>query len=111
MLSDYKLVFVDDADEDRVQGQWKRALRVADSSPTWLAWPDAILVRDSDKSIWFVDAVTSDGEIDTTRHDEIDDWAKQRGYTPRGYTTAYATWQRAGQRQARMKNLAVDTTI
>lgn len=112
MLSDYELVFVDDADEDRVQGQWKNGLESRGLLPDLDSlWPDAILVRDSDKSIWFIDAVTSDGEIDTTRHDELDDWAQQRGYTPSGYTTAYATWQRAGQRQSRMKNLAVGTTI
>jgi hypothetical protein len=112
VLSDYELVFVDDADEERVKDEWKDELDKRGLLPDLESlWPDAILVRDSDKSIWFIDAVTSDGEVDTTRHDELDEWARDRGYTPAGYTTAYATWKRAGARQGKMKNLAVGSTV
>jgi len=112
VLADYELVFVDDADDERIKDEWKDGLEKLGLLPDLDSlWPDAILVRDSDNSIWFVDAVTSDGEIDTTRHGELDEWARGRGYTPRGYTTAYATWKRAGARQGKMQNLAVGSTI
>jgi len=112
LLPDYELVFVDDADEERVKDEWKKGLDKRGLLPDLDSlWPDAILVRDKDKSIWFIDAVTSDGEVDTTRHQELDDWARARGYKPRGYTTAYATWKRAGARQGKMKNLAVGSTV
>jgi hypothetical protein len=112
VLSDYELVFVDDADDERIKDEWRDSLESRGLLPDLDSlWPDAILVRDSDKSIWFVDAVTSDGEVDTTRHEELDAWARDRGYTPRGYTTAYETWKRAAARQGKMKNLAVDTTL
>jgi hypothetical protein len=112
VLSDYELVFVDDADEERVKEEWKDRLEELGLLPDLDSlWPDAILVRESDNSIWFVDAVTSDGEVDTTRQNELAEWAYERSFTPRGYTTAYATWKRTGGRQGKMKNLAVGSTV
>ena len=111
-LPDYELVFIDDADEERVKSEWQKELE-----PRGLLldldslWPDAILVRDRDRSLWFIDAVTTDGEIDETRRAELEAWASARGYRAAGYTTAYETWKRTAARQARMKNLAVGTNI
>lgn len=111
-LHDYELVFVDDEDEKRVKDEWEEPLASRGLRPDLESlYPDAILVRDSDRSIWFVDAVTTDGEVDTTRHRELDEWARERGYTPTGYTTAYATWKRAGARQGKTQNLATGTTM
>ncbi|HEY8645432.1 MAG TPA: hypothetical protein VIL77_06095, partial [Gaiellaceae bacterium] len=63
VLADYELVFVDDSDDERVKDEWKDGLEKRGLLPDLDSlWPDAILVRDSDNSIWFVDAVTSDGE-------------------------------------------------
>lgn len=111
-LPDYELVFIDDADEARIKDEWKKELEPRGLLPDLDSlWPDAILVRDSDRSLWFIDAVTTDGEIDETRRAELGAWATARGYRAAGYTTAYETWKRTAARQARMKNLAVGTNV
>jgi hypothetical protein len=111
-LPDYELVFIDDADEARIKDEWKKELEPRGLLPDLDSlWPDAILVRDSDRSLWFIDAVTTDGEIEETRRAELGAWATARGYRAAGYTTAYETWKRAAVRQARMKNLAVGTNV
>ena len=111
-LPDYGLVFIDDADEERIKDEWREKLEPRGLLPDLDSlWPDAILVRDSDRSLWFIDVVTTDGEIDETRRAELEAWAAARGYTAAGYTTAYETWKRAGARQGRMKNVAVGTSI
>ncbi len=111
-LPDHKLVFIDDADEERIKDEWKEELEPRGLLPDLDSlWPDAILVRDADRSLWFIDAVTTDGEIDETRRAELETWAAARGYTVAGYTTAYETWKRTAARQGRMKNLAVGTNV
>jgi hypothetical protein len=111
-LPDYKLVFIDEADETRIKDEWKEKLEPRGLLPDLDSlWPDAILVRDADRSLWFIDAVTTDGEIDETRRAELQEWAAARGYTVSGYTTAYETWRRTSTRQGKMKNLAVGTNL
>ena len=111
-LPDYELVFIDDADEQRIKTEWEKKLEPRGLLPDLDSlWPDAILVRDSDRSLWFIDAVTTDGEIDETRRAELEAWASARRYRVAGYTTAYETWKRTAARQARMKNLAVGTNV
>jgi hypothetical protein len=111
-LPDYELVFIDDADEQRIKAEWEKKLEPRGLLPDLDSlWPDAILVRDSDRSLWFIDAVTTDGEIDETRRAELEAWASARRYRVAGYTTAYETWKRTAARQARMKNLAVGTNV
>jgi hypothetical protein len=111
-LRDYELVFIDDADEERVKDEWKKELEPRGLLPDLDSlWPDAILVRDADTSLWLIDAVTTDGEIDETRRAELEDWASARGYRVAGYTTAYETWKRTASRQAKVKNLATGTSV
>lgn len=111
-LPEYELVFIDDADEARIKDEWEKKLEPRGLLPDLDSlWPDAILVRDSDHSLWFIDAVTTDGEIDETRRAELAAWATARGHRAAGYTTAYETWRRTAARQSRMKNLAVGTNV
>jgi hypothetical protein len=111
-LPDYQLVFIDDSDEERIKDEWKRELEPRGLLPDLDSlWPDAVLVRDADRSLWFIDAVTTDGEIDETRRGELEEWAAARGHTVAGYTTAYETWKRTAARQAKVKNLAVGTNV
>jgi hypothetical protein len=108
----FELVFVDDADGDRIQEQWRNRLEALGLEPDLASrWPDAILVDSRTRTLWFVDAVTSDGEIDEPRARDLRDWAEQRGYEVAGMTTAYASWKKAGARQASRGNLATGTTI
>lgn len=111
-LRDFELVYVDDADGDRIRPEWEQKLQPLNLMPSLeTPFPDAILVNESSRSVWFVDAVVSDGEIDEFRAGELQRFAESRGYSVAGHTTAYETWQRAAARQARMKNLAVGSTV
>ena len=108
----FELVFVDDADGDRIQERWQRRLEALNLMPNLASrWPDAMLVSLEDQTIWFIDAVTSDGEIDEPRARDLRLWAKKRGYAVAGMTTAYENWKRAGSRQASQGNLAVGSTV
>ncbi|MBS1882105.1 MAG: hypothetical protein JSS97_04020 [Actinobacteria bacterium] len=110
--ANFELVFVDDADGERIQERWRSRLKALDLEPDLASrWPDAILVDTRHQTIWFVDAVTSDGEIDEQRAKDLRDWAKRRGYRVAGLTTAYESWKRAGSRQSGRGNLAIDSTV
>ncbi len=112
VAASFELIFVDDADGERIQGRWRDRLETLGLEPDLASrWPDAILLNSRAQALWFVDAVTSDGEIDEPRAKDLRDWAKQRGYGVAGMTTAYASWRRTGARQASRGNLAIDTTV
>ena len=74
-------------------------------------YPDAILASVASRSLWIVDAVSSDGEVDTIRFHEISGWASWHGWTIAGATTAYADYQTYSRRQGAMQNIAAGTTI
>jgi BsuBI/PstI restriction endonuclease domain len=100
VLRDYRLIFIDDSDEEHIKNNWekelaKRGLLLDLSS----LWPDTMLVNDPERERWYVDPVATDGEIDETRRRELSEWARARVYQVRGYTTAYATWSSAGAPQ------------
>lgn len=108
----FELVFIDDADGDRIQKRWRERLEELGLMPDLESrWPDAILFNPSDRSLWFVDAVISDGEIDEPRAGDLRLWAEARGYRTRGMTTAYESWKRTGSRQSSQANLAIGTTF
>lgn len=112
VASEFQLIFIDDADGERIQERWREHLEDLALMPDLASrWPDAILVNSPQRAVWFIDAVTSDGEIDEQRAQDLRLWAEQKGYQVAGMTTAYASWKRAGSRQASRGNLAVGTTI
>ena len=112
VASDYELVFIDDADGERVDERWQRALDDLGLLPDLSSrWPDGILVDRSSSLVWFVDGVTSDGEIDETRAKDLRQWASEKGYGVGGITTAYESWSRAGARLAGEGDLAIGTTL
>lgn len=112
VASGYELVFVDDEDGDRIQGEYKQRLAELGLAPDLSSkWPDAILVHVARRLVWFVDAVTNDGEIDDPRADALVRWAESRRYGVGGLTTAYETWRRAATRQGPNRNLAIGSTL
>lgn len=110
---DFELVFIDDEDDQRVREEWRPRLEelnlMLDEEEG--RYPDAILARESSRDVWFVDAVTSDGEIDEVRRMDLVEWLAERGWTAAGFTTSYETWTDAGKRQSKHKNLAIETTL
>ena len=108
---DAELVYVDDADGPRLRDYEQRLTDLDLTLDLGSRYPDAILADTAQRVVWFVDAVTSDGEIDEVRRQELGRWARDRRYGVAGYVTAYETWRKMANRQGRMKNLAVDSFV
>ena len=73
--------------------------------------PDALLWNRDTDQLWIVEAVTSDGEVDAHKVDQIRAFATRNGKAIGGFTTAYSTWRVAAQRQGRHKNIATGTYV
>lgn len=55
--------------------------------------------------------MTSDGEVDHHKVDQVRAFAERNGKKVGGFTTAYPTWKVAAQRQGKHKNVAPGTYI
>lgn len=55
--------------------------------------------------------VTSDGEVDRHKVEQLTLLSNRSGFVEIGFTTAYRTWKDAAVRQGRHKNLATDTWV
>lgn len=62
-------------------------------------------------SLWAVEAVTSDGEVDVYKVEQLTTLAGRCGKEGIGFTTAYPTWSVLKTRQAAHKNLAPETYV
>lgn len=108
----YEAVYIDDADGDRIPAEVEERLETLNLLPDLDSrFPDGILTLVGERKVWFIDAVTSDGEIDEVRRRELDAWAERRGWRVAGMTTTYPSWKIASGRQGKHKNLAAGTTI
>src|SRR5690606_37447164 len=75
-------------------------------------YPDVLLFDDASRSVWIVEAVTSDGEVDHHKLNAIKEFCrKQKNVKFSGATTAYKLWKDAAKRQAAHKNIATGTYI
>jgi hypothetical protein len=109
---DYELVFIDDSDGERIRDAYRQRLEELDLMPDLASkWPDAILVNETERLVWFVDAVTTDGEIDDPRARALTSWVADKGFAIGGLTTAYETWTRAAARQGSHRSLAIRSTL
>jgi len=111
-LPGFEVVYVDDSDGDRVSSEAKvrlekAGLRIELSD----AMPDVLLWNPTTDSIWVIEAVTSDGEADEHKVARMREFADRNRKKKVGFTTVYATWKRAAERQGRLKNLAVGTRV
>jgi len=111
-LPGFQVLYVDDADGDRItEGDKQRlgeagvALLLSDSMP------DALLWHPQRDWLWVIEAVTSDGEIDFHKVEQFTALAQRAGKAEVGFTTAYATWRAAATRQGRYKNASPNTYI
>lgn len=112
-LPGFAVLYVDDGDGDRIPepARWQLAnagleLRLEDAMPDILLWDS---VADA---FWIIEAVTSDGEVDLQKVDQIHRFIhRSRPNTFVGFTTVYRTWKEAAARQGREKNLAPGTCL
>ena len=111
-LPGYEILYIDDADGERIRetdrDNFYRAgidIGLADSMPDVLLW------NPKTDWLWVIEAVTSDGEVDYHKVNNLTALAKRCNKAGIGFTTAYQTWGVAARRQGRYKNIAPGTYI
>lgn len=76
-----------------------------------LSYPDAILYNDASSAVWFVEAVTSDGEIDQVKRAALSVMAERWGVEMAVATTCNTSWQDFLRRKSRGTQIAWDTSV
>jgi len=106
-LTNYQVIYIDDGDGDRITDSQKEVLDKAGIAITIQdSMPDVLLWSPSDDSLWVIEAVTSDGEVDIHKMQSLQDFSTRNGKSGVGFTTTYPTWKKAAERQSVLKNLA-----
>lgn len=111
-LPGFQILYVDETDGDRVTEEDR--LRLADAGVELLlgdAMPDVLFWRSDRDWLWAIEAVTSDGEVDLHKSQQLRHLAERAAKAGIGFTTAYPDWRTAAARQGRYKNIVPDTYI
>ena len=76
------------------------------------AMPDVLLWNPTTDRLWVIEAaVTSDGEVDHHKVNQLNNLAERSGKAGVDFTTVYRTWKEAAARQAAHQNIAVGSYI
>jgi hypothetical protein len=111
-LPSYKVIYTDEADGDRVREPDRANLFEAGITITLDdSMPDVLLWNRQIDRLWVIEAVTSDGEVDQHKVNNLTALAKRCGKAGIDFTTAYQTWSAAARRQGKHKNIAPGTYI
>lgn len=111
-LPGFEVLYVDDSDGDRISDEEKeRLLDAGIVLQLGDAVPDVLLWHRERNELWVVEAVTSDGEVDLHKINQMQALAKRTGKAEVGFTTVYPTWSVAAARQGRYKNIPPETYI
>lgn len=111
-LAGYRVLYVDDSDGDRISPAERQAMREAGIELTLEdAMPDALLWNPETDHLWVIEAVTSDGEVDIHKVNQLRRLSDRCGKAGVGFTTTYRTWREAAARQGTHRNIAVGTYI
>ncbi len=111
-LPKYEVIYVDEADGDRVSEPERQNLyRAGINLKPDDAIPDVLLWNPETDHLWVIEAVTSDGEVDQHKVAQMTMLAERSGKSGVGFTTAYQTWSTAARRQGKHKNIAPGTYI
>lgn len=112
-LPGYVPVFTDYEDGDRVTDYERISLNTAGIifGDITDVWPDAILYNEQENAIWFIEAVTSDGEVDIHKYEGLQRICKNSGKKFAGCTTTYETWKRFAARQQAENNLCIGSYV
>lgn len=105
-LPGYQVLYVDDADGERISE--KEIARLAKAGLTLElddAMPDVLLWNPDTDELWVIEAVTSDGEVDQQKVERLRGLAERHHKKAIHFTTAYASWKAAALRQGKHKNL------
>lgn len=111
-LDAYELLFVDYEDGERITPEEQDGLNEAGLSLELSdAMPDLLLWNRENNALWVIEAVTSDGEVDEHKVNQVLNLVRRSGKSGAGFTTAYNSWSDAASRQGRYKNIAPSTYI
>jgi hypothetical protein len=111
-LPGYEVVFVDDADGERIAPEWRDHVeRLRLPLDLESRWPDIILNLPGTPRFWIVDCVETNGEVDPVRLQELTEAFRDRGLSIDGFTTVYRTARDFARRQARVDNIAPKTYV
>lgn len=111
-LPGYEVMYVDDGDGDRITDEDReRLLEAGVVLKLGDAMPDVLLWNRKTDCLWIIEAVTSDGEVDIHKAQQLRELAKRCGKTGIGFTTTYRSWRDAAARQGGHRNIAVDTYV
>lgn len=111
-LPGFSPLYVDDADGDRISEEEVLAMMTAGIELTLTdSYPDIVLYNPENDSLWFIEAVCSDGEVDQTKLENLQAFCARSQKRFAGATTVYSTWQAYSRRQAANLNIAMDTHV
>lgn len=111
-LPGYQLLYVDDADGDRISDAERAKMDAAGVALTLDdAMPDAFFWNPDTDHLWVIEAVTSDGEVDAHKVAQMNRLAERCGKPGVGFTTTYRTWKDTAARQGKHQNIAYETFI
>lgn len=111
-LPDYKVVFVDDTDGQRITPEWKPGVeRLRLPLDLHSRWPDIILNLPGKNRCWIIDCVDTDGEVDAVRKREMEKAFRERDLVIDGFTTIYRNARRFAERQSQVDNIAPGTFV
>lgn len=111
-LPEFEVIYDDDADGDRVTEAEKAKMKEAGVTLGLEdAWPDVLLWNRTTDELWCIEAVTSDGEVDSHKVQQLEKLAERHGKKGIGFTTTYLTWKSAAARQHANRNLAIGSYV
>lgn len=112
-LEGYKVVYTDALDGDRITEDErilldKYYIKFGDLESVW---PDVILYNEDKDSLWFIEAVTSDGEVDSFKLEGLKKICQDSKKKFAGATTTYLNYVTFGKRQEKNNNIVKDTYV
>ena len=111
-LPGYEVIYVDDGDGDRItEGDRTTLRRAGVELRLGDAMPDVLLWNPETDRLWVIEAVTSDGEVDLHKVNQLKALANRCGKAGIDFTTTYQTWRQAAARQGAHNNVAVGSFI
>jgi len=111
-LPEFEVLYVDDSDGQRISEKEKENLnRAGIAIELGDAFPDVLLWNSKTDELWCIEAVTSDGEVDSYKMSQVLKMADRHGKKGVGFTTTYETWKTAAARQQANRNLAIGSFV
>ena len=111
-LPGYQVVFIDVGDGTRVTEEDELCLADAGLGiERGDAMPDILLWNPESDQLWVIEAVISDGEVDSHKVARMDEYCERYNKSGISYTTAYPDWRTCGRRQNVNRNIHPNSYI